>query len=385
MLSCIYAGKEFNNKQEEYTEKQIRDLGLERQLSCPKCGGAVFFCAEGKVTSHFKHFENPCEDKHIYKYDINTERHHKSVELFYYWLCKQYPDVQIVKDKYLTWDDMEQKADLYLEVNEVKVAIEIQFKHINFDDMEEKRCFYSKMGIKDIWIFVKNDTFKPGTPYERHYYRSNNRELYFYCESSRKFIYFKGLKKELFMEGNMKFYITHECNIDEVKLAPSGDLLLPSCRKKYLEKLNALRKSNYSAFKVGRMKMQVLQKRQRMKQEAGKDIDTASYPPWIKDAMKAVEVSTTRVVSDSSTYIFDFKEIKFFQHNGKSHAEIIYIHNGETKVIYEIRSRSGSANEIFLICKKPGIEDYIYDLQITNLPNYKKVRVVKHSVGKGKK
>ena len=100
MLSCVYNNNELNNKEDGYSEKQIRDLGLAKQLLCPKCGGYVFFCAQGKITSHFKHFENPCDDKNLYKHDISTERHHKSVEIFYSWLCFQFPDIQIVKDKF---------------------------------------------------------------------------------------------------------------------------------------------------------------------------------------------------------------------------------------------------------------------------------------------
>lgn len=172
MLSCIYNNEDFNNKQEGYCEKNIKELGLSKQLFCPKCYNPVYFCAEGKITSHFKHFGRTCENSHLYKYDINSERHYKATDFVYAWIKSQYPTSKIIKDKYLLNEKTDQKADLYFETDIAKIVLEIQFRHINFTDLLDRRKSYKSLGIKDIWIFVKNELYIPGTPYERYYINS---------------------------------------------------------------------------------------------------------------------------------------------------------------------------------------------------------------------
>lgn len=361
MLSCIYNGQEFNNQQEGYSEKQIRNLGLSKLLRCPKCNGNVFFCAQGKITSHFKHFENPCDDRYLYKYDINTERHHKSIETFYNWLHNQYPDTQIVKDKYLKYNEQEQKADLYLELDNVKIAFEIQFKYINFEELEEKRAFYKNIGIKDIWIFVKSDMSEPGTPYERYYYRGNNRELYFYHEYRNRFTYYKGLKKENFKGDYFSEYITSTHDLNEIILLPTGRLELPLWRDKYILKLKANRE-------------QILKRiNEKKKIKEAQNLRESIRPNL--DKVKILPYDNTQTINKPTNSEYTLYAVSFYNKDKSDFAAISYINvDGEIiKEDFEIKKRADGKNEHHLTCRKLG-ENATYIINIVNSPVYKKVK-----------
>ncbi len=346
MLSCIYNNEDFNNKQEGFTEKRIKELGLSKQLLCPRCNNPVYFCAEGKITSHFKHFGKTCEDSHLYKYDIHSERHIKATEFLYNWIKAQYPYIKVIKDKYLINGEIDQKADLYFETDISKIVIEIQFRHINFTDLLERRRFYSQLGIKDIWFFVKNDLYKPGTPYERYYYRDNNRELYFYEDHTRKFTYFKGLKTEKFTDGPLIHFITHSSTLDTIRIDPAGYLELPFFREKYAKKLSEQRDKLHDKI-------------QRKKQ---KSVTKPKYTEPKKMSMES----------------YAFQNIRFYNNEGKNLAEIEYI-NDDGELILEnftYKSKNTTKNEFNMICRKPGIDNILYDITISMSNQYKKIRII---------
>lgn len=342
MLSCIYNNEDFNNKQEGYCEKNIKELGLSKQLFCPKCYNPVYFCAEGKITSHFKHFGKTCENSHLYKYDLNTERHYKATDFVYAWIKSQYPNSKIIKDKYLLNEETDQKADLYFETDIAKIALEIQFRHINFTELLDRRNFYKSLGIKDIWIFVKNELYIPGTPYERYYYRDNNRELYFIEDHTKKFTYFKGLKTETFTDGPLIRYITYSSTLDSIKINPSGYLELPFLKEKYLEKITQIRESRHK--KISNCKLRA-----------------SAYKEPIS----------------LSPITYYFHTILFYKKDNKNMASINYI-NSDGELITEeftYKNKNVSKNEITMVCKKPEDPNTIYDINIINSIEDKRIRI----------
>lgn len=358
MLSCIYNQDEFNNEEDGYTERQIKELGRAGQLSCPKCGGLVYFCAKGKnITSHFKHYENSCDDKRLYRHDYNTERHHKAVEIFYKWIHNQYPDVKIIKDKYLTCNEMEQKADLYLETQAAKITIEIQFKHINFDELEDRRSFYMQLGIKDIWIFIKDGSFVPGTPYERYCYRGNDRELYFFNENSKLFTYYKGLKKEDFRKDRLEYYINHTCSLNEIVLNPSGMLVLPDCRQKYFEKLKSLRDVNHKQLEM---------RKQAAESYKVNHIPLASGKP--------------KEMYQTLTGNYEFHNVEYYVANNYNFARVYYVSkNGELITEeFQVKSKQTGKNETHLTCRKVGDES-VYLLTIIDAPGFRKLNILAYT------
>lgn len=351
MLSCIYNNEDFNNKQEGYCEKKIRELGLSRQLFCPKCNTPVYFCAEGKITSHFKHFGKTCENSHLYKYDLNSERHFKATEFIYDWVKAQYPNSKIIKDKYLINGTTDQKADLYFETSHAKIVIELQFRHINFTDLLERRNFYRLLGIKDIWIFVQNDLYRPGTPYERYYYRDNNRELYFYEDHTRKFTYYKGLKTENFVDGPLLRCVTHSTSLDMVNINAAGYLELPLLKEKYSEKIAEIREH--------------LHKKVHLKS-----------PNAVNRTIPHIEPKKVNIESHT------FHNIQFYKKDGISMAAIQYI-NDDGELLTEAftyKTKNESKNEINMICQKPDSSNIIYDIHIISSPLYKKIRISSFSL-----
>lgn len=351
MLSCIYNNEDFNNKQEGYCEKKIRELGLSKQLFCPKCNAPVYFCAEGKITSHFKHFGKTCENSHLYKYDLNSERHFKATEFIYDWIKAQYPNTKIVKDKYLLNGETDQKADLYFETNMAKIVIELQFRHINFTDLLERRKFYKLLGIKDIWIFVQNDLYRPGTPYERYYYRDNNRELYFYEDHTRKFTYYKGLKTEKFTDGPLIRYANNSTALDVVNINPEGYLELPLLREKYFEKIAQIREQLHKKV---------------------------PFKKLITVNRTTQHIEPKKMKTESHT----FHNIQFYNKNGISMATVQYI-NDDGELLTEVftyKTKNESKNEINMICHKPDNSNVTYDINIINSPLYKKIRISSFSL-----
>ena len=361
MLSCVYNNEDFNNKQEGYNEIQIKELGLSRQLFCPRCNTPVYFCAQGKITSHFKHFGKTCEDSYLYKHDINSERHFKATEIFYTWIKSQYPNAKIIKDKYLVNENQEQKADLYFETGDSKIIFELQFRHINFTDLLARREFYKNLGIKDIWIFVKSGFYAPGTPYERYYYRDNNRELYFYEEHTGKFTYFKGLKTDNFINGALVRFVSNTCALGAVVINSAGFLELPKLREKHFEKIAEIRSRLHNRIRI---KKNVFKK--------------AASVKSIINAKPDIEKPQEQKMH-SESYIFH--QIKYYNKDGKNFASISYIDdNGElVSQDFIYKSKNESINEINMICKRPDDEKTVYDVQIINSPTYKKIRIVSFS------
>jgi competence CoiA-like predicted nuclease len=270
MLSCLYNGKPFNNNEDGYNEYEIKKLGRDKQLLCPYCNASVFYNGQGKITSHFKHYKGTsCEtEKKLRRYDdYDNESHKEIISMVQEWMAKQYADQKIIKDMY--FPEINQKSDLYLEINEIKVSIEIQIKHKNFDQLIDKRNAYKTIGVKDIWIFVNYQEYNPGSPYERHYYQSNNRELYYINPDDFTFTYYKGLKCEKFNQARVPLekYIMHNCNMDEVRLNTDGILVLPNWSELYSKYIHDYRDSIHRHIREKRAKLELERRKAYLKEQ----------------------------------------------------------------------------------------------------------------------
>ena len=127
MLSCIYEGKVFTTKQEGYTTDDKYRLGRERRLLCPVCKTSVFFCEDGEKIAHFTHHKvGECPIGTYKSYDYSTtEKHDNVVDKFVDWAKAQFPDIQVYPDYFI---NNELITDIYFELGDVKIAIEVQFK-----------------------------------------------------------------------------------------------------------------------------------------------------------------------------------------------------------------------------------------------------------------
>ena len=153
------------------------------------------------------------------------------------WVRHKFPQARVIKDCYL--HDIGLLSDIYYEADGLKGAIEVQCRHIPPERLLERRKQYKEAGIVDLWIFIRKGDFVPGSPYERHYYRSNHRELYYLDTEKRMFTYYKGLKKDKFEEACTKliYNISFTCPLSNVSFKKDGSLVLPGSREIYKQKL----------------------------------------------------------------------------------------------------------------------------------------------------
>ncbi|WP_019240510.1 MULTISPECIES: competence protein CoiA family protein [Bacillus] len=117
----------------------------EKQFYCPCCGSRVFLKAGKIKVAHFAHKAN---ESCSYATEGETEEHLLGKQLLYTWLRKQNLNVQMEK----FFPSFKQRADLYVENDGKKFAIEYQCSIISPEDIKKRTVFYRKNGVTPIWI-----------------------------------------------------------------------------------------------------------------------------------------------------------------------------------------------------------------------------------------
>lgn len=354
MLSCIYQGKYFDHDEPGYTEIEKRLLGKEKEFLCPICLQPVYYNSKGKIDSHFSHYPGTaCEELQLRSHDVHNEIHDGAKGVFVKWIQDQYPDAVLVKDRYLP--EIKQLTDVFIELGEVRIALELQIKHIPPEILMERHEKYKESNIKDIWIFIRQDGIHPGSPYEREYYRRNGRELYYYDIASERFTYYKGVKAEYFntVGVGMKHFITRTCYLDDVGLECDGRLELPGWREAYIHKLGELRAVNHVRIRKHRQFVQEIHERHGYKMNYKQthveiEQDTQRFLDGLRNKeMRKQTTAPAKHAANTTMHTYDSIDIE--ERNGKKIALIHY--NCLNTWEYEIISMQATEDLLYMICK----------------------------------
>jgi competence CoiA-like predicted nuclease len=365
MLSCIYNGKPFTTKENGFSTKDKYDLGKQKLLLCPICKTSVFFCEEGEKIAHFTHHKaGDCPLSTYRSYDYTSSQHHDNlVEKFVVWVKNQFPKIYpdyFINDELFT--------DIYFELDNIKIAIEIQFKNFNNNTFLRRRVLYKKNNIKDIWFFVQQDgDYSIGSPYQRTYYRSNKRELYFYEIKEQVCKVYKGFASEKWEEvGKNTLYNSSSVKVplEHIEIQKDGTLYVPELKRKYYQVLIDKRKKNKDKREqIKREKEQ----RQIQLDEYIKNSRNHGFVPSSEGSHTIANNKSGRAghgdsINKSLKYSTviqekpnnqEYKQYQFVIENGKEYLDITIIYQGKDyRVKYLILDKAGAGREFFLTCRK---------------------------------
>lgn len=358
MLTCLYNGNFFDNDQEGFSEIEKRLLGKEKKLICPICNKAVYYNSKGKVISHFSHYPGmACDEKSLKSHDVDDVIHDNTKVVVSKWVRSNFNTVIPVKDRYLP--EVRQLADIYFETDKARVAIEIQFKHITPEKIVEREENYRKLGIKCIWIFARNGIIDPGSPYERHYYKINNRELYYIDINKDLFTYYKGLKMDKFDTACVRLthYIKHSCSLNEISINQSGALELPGWRKAYKQKLQDVRKTLHEEMRKKRLFKESIQEKYKYKLnyklKNRKNVDITLDKPeakttWVQGSFLNM-TGNTNPTQKTGEQEYDKITLK---DEGKRKYLILTLKGSVTEVKYEIKTQQDSSSFTQFVCRQ---------------------------------
>ena len=356
MLSCIYNNNIFLNDQPGYSEIDKRLLGRNKLLICPVCNLPVYYNFKGKVVSHFSHYPGTaCDIAMLKSHDTDENKHNAAKNIFADWIREVLPGALVIKDRY--FPEIRLLSDIYFETENTAVVLELQFSHITPDLLIERRRKYSDIGVKDIWIFMKEGAFVLGSPYERHYYGSNNRELYYYSMDDDCFSYFKGLKKEKFDTACLPLneYITGSHSLSKIGINNYGELILPGCYEIYREKLLKERSALHIKIKKRKEFREDAKKRLERKNSYNSKHDIKSETQQLKERLlregKTVETPTYgKKLTGSKIAEYSYSEFFVQVRGGKNYLSIYTgIDNNEFK--YEILTHSKASGMNIYICR----------------------------------
>lgn len=170
-----------------------QEIGNMRQAEffCPACDEPVLVKAGVKTIAHFAHRSNSECSSHDYG---EGPYHDQGKHLLFQWLKQQGIDVEL--EKYLP--EISQRPDLFVRLNNRKIAFEYQCARIPIETLKERNAGYFKAGITPIWILGANH-FKR---VRQHHFRIDQftlsfmhrfsaefpLTLYFFCPHTRQFI-----------------------------------------------------------------------------------------------------------------------------------------------------------------------------------------------------
>lgn len=117
---------------------------------CPGCNGRVFLKAGIVKIPHFAHAVNKVCD---YASEGESNEHLQGKQQLFEWMAKQGYKVEL--EKYFS--EIKQRADLYVECNGNKFAIEYQCALIPLEDIKRRTLAYIRHKITPIWIL--NDKY----------------------------------------------------------------------------------------------------------------------------------------------------------------------------------------------------------------------------------
>lgn len=119
------------------------------EFFCPTCNEPVLVKAGMQTIPHFAHWsKSECSAD-----DYGEGPYHEQGKLLLYqWLKQQGIDVEL--EKYLP--EISQRPDLYIRLNNRKIAVEYQCARIPIEVLNSRNSGYKKAGITPIWILGAN-------------------------------------------------------------------------------------------------------------------------------------------------------------------------------------------------------------------------------------
>src|SRR5690625_1294909 len=129
--------------------KQIKLLRKKERFFCPECGEAVIVRAGTKIIPHFAHRSNV----NCTNYARGEGVYHEQGKLLLYkWLLSQHISTEL--EPYLP--DIRQRPDLFIRINQRKIAIEYQCARMPLEVIRKRNEGYQKANITPIWILGAN-------------------------------------------------------------------------------------------------------------------------------------------------------------------------------------------------------------------------------------
>ncbi|MDX8045795.1 competence protein CoiA family protein [Gracilibacillus sp. S3-1-1] len=184
--------------------KQIKD----KNFYCPGCKEKVLIKAGWKNTPHFAHQKQTnctlSTGEGIY--------HENGKKDIYVWLKKQGFTVHL--EYYLP--AIKQRADIYLEVNKKRIAIEYQCATISRNEIMERTNGYRSIGIIPIWILGANKLRRKAASslhipsanqaFLHQFHPSFPISLYYYCSDEKKWIIYQDI---IFLSKTLTYGVLH--------------------------------------------------------------------------------------------------------------------------------------------------------------------------------
>ena len=363
MLSCIYEDRLFNSDDDGFSEIEKRLMGKAGKFTCPICSNELYYNSKGKRVSHFSHYPGTaCAEPSLKAYDMDDELHDLAKTFFAVWVKNQFPDALLVRDKY--FPKIRQITDVYFEYDDIRVALEVQFKHITPECLIERRQNYKSIGVKDIWFFVREDDFQPGSPYERHYYQSNNRELYYIDLASREFTYYKGLKNEGFDKACLSLtnYISGQCCLQEVKInEATGALVLPGWRELYADRLSNLRNKIHSDIRRRKsFRNDVLQRIEKRNEYKNRHPapEEAEAVTEVRRKLAASKSKVKRPAQRKAIQDLEYSSLRYYNEGKRNYVEFI-TKDSKIQSRYEVLLQDEMKGMIFLTCRSADGKGYM--------------------------
>lgn len=406
MLSCIYNGKPFIANDSNLSMEHKYDLANKKKFLCPCCNKPVFYCHEGLKISHFVHYEvGDCPEGTLKDYDnSNSNNHERLTEVFVDWIKQQFPDIDVIPDFLI---NRELKTDVYFELGEIKVAVEIQFKRIPNPNFIERREIYQKNGVKDIWFFItEEENYSVGSPFHRTYYRRNKRELYFYQLKDCNCKIYKGFVKEKWEKigsHTLTDFVAVEIPLEHIKIGNNGRLIVPELCSTYYQGLKDKRDRSRKKREAQRFMRErhIEEMNMRNSYKVASDSFKSKYTRCnfsfidvdyqeVKDSSYEKSTQISPAINHPKIKLDqyapsnqEFKEYYFFNEDGKEYLDITILYqNIEYRMKYLILYKTISGREKFLTCRKETESDNVrYSISINPfLDSIKKVKIQRYEI-----
>src|SRR5690625_1059778 len=133
----------------QLTTSEIEFHREHTQFYCPTCRNPVMVRSGPQVIPHFAHYSQ--SDCPSFRRGEGPY-HEKGKLLLYNWLKHQRLNVTL--EKYIK--EIDQQPDLYVQINQTKIAIEFQCSRIRLRDIQKRTSGYISAKIIPIWILGAN-------------------------------------------------------------------------------------------------------------------------------------------------------------------------------------------------------------------------------------
>src|SRR5690625_5140041 len=130
-------------------KEEIEFHRKETQFFCPICHHPVMIKSGSRVIPHFAHYsQTNCQSKS----GGEGPYHEKGKTILYQWLKKEH--IHVTLEKYIK--DIQQQPDLFVRINDKKIAIEFQCSRTSIQEIQSRNNRYTSADIVPVWILGAN-------------------------------------------------------------------------------------------------------------------------------------------------------------------------------------------------------------------------------------